>query len=224
MKWTEFMARRILLLLVTLIIILGGAYYFFGAHDKGSNKTQNIDLNSTDLAAEKLYQALQTANFIEQGAKTAARNMYVIFDPNCIFCHALFEATQKQVDAGNLAIRWVPIGIIKRSSPLKTMAILSAKSPLEALKQNENGFNYAKEEGGITPVTNPTSKEIEQFNHNMTILKGLINSVPVVVYKNAAGQARVSGGALLPLKADSAALTENEQKIDVFIKSVAKSW
>ncbi|WP_440617950.1 hypothetical protein [Cysteiniphilum sp. 6C5] len=218
------MARRVLLLLVTLIIILGGGYYFFGAHDKGGSQTQKMDLNSTDPAAQELYQALQTANFIEQGSKTAAHSMYVIFDPNCIFCHALFAATQQQVDAGNLAIRWVPIGIIKRSSPLKTMAILSAKSPLEALKQNEDGFNYAKEEGGITPVTNPTNKQIEQFNHNMTILKGLINSVPVVVYKNAAGQARISGGALLPLKADNAALTENEQKIDAFINSVAKSW
>ncbi|WP_119329166.1 hypothetical protein [Cysteiniphilum halobium] len=218
------MVRRVLLLLVTLIIIFGGGYYFFGPHDKEVNKKQQIDLHSTDPAADKLYQALQTANFIEQGQKTAVRNMYVIFDPNCIFCHALFEATQNQVNAGNLAIRWVPIGIIKRSSPLKAMAILSAKSPIDALKQNEAGFNYAKEEGGITPVVHPTNAQIEQFNHNMMILKGLINSVPVVVYKNSVGQARLSGGALLPLKADSAALVENEQKVDVFLKNVAKSW
>lgn len=218
------MARRVLLLLVTLVILLSGGYYFFGANDKATDKIEQVDLNSIDPIADNLYQALQTANFVEQGQENAARSIYVIFDPNCIFCHALFEAAQKQVDAGGLAIRWVPIGIIKRSSPLKVMAILSATSPVTALKQNEDGFNYAKEEGGIAPITNPTSKEIEQFNHNMTILKGLINSVPVVVYKNAVGQARVSGGALLPLKADSAALAENEQKVDEFLKNVTKSW
>lgn len=216
------MAKRLLILLITLCLIAGGAYYFFGAHEK-SNINQAA-LNQPDPAANRLYQILQTAHFIEQGQQNAPHRMYVIFDPNCIFCHALFEASQKQVDTGKLAIRWVPIGVMKRSSPLKVMAILSAASPIDALKQNEAGFNDAQEEGGIPPIVNPGAREIAQFNHNITILKGLINSVPVVVYKNMQDQPRISGGSLLPLQADKASLAKNEQKVDEFIKTVGKSW
>ena len=216
------MTKRLLILVFTLVVIAGGVYYFFDP--KVAVSTKVVDVDKADPQANKLYQALQMANYIEQGAQDAPHKMYVIFDPNCKFCHALFESVQMLVQQKSLAIRWVPIGIIKQSSPTKVMAILSAKLPIEALKQNEDGFDYANEEGGITPLEKPTNKQIEQFNQNMTVLKGLINAVPVVIYKNRMEQVRVSGGALLPLRASNSALVQNEQKMAEFMKQISKSW
>ena len=216
------MLKRLLLLMITLVILIGGGYYFFGTYKETNIK--QIELTQIDPVAQRLYQKLQITNFVEQGQQNAPQSMYVIFDPNCIFCHILFEATQKQVDSGQLIIRWVPIGIISRSSPFKAMAILSAESPIEALKENEDGFNYWEEEGGIRPIKSPSNKEMNLLNHNMAILIELINAVPVVVYKNTQNQERISDDSLFPLQATKLALANNEQKVTEFVKNIGKSW
>ncbi|WP_116964843.1 hypothetical protein [Fastidiosibacter lacustris] len=215
------MLKRLVILVITLIVIFWGAYYLFALKPNVKN---TYSFEHQDIHTESLYQAVGNSNYIAQGNTIAKHKVYVIFDPNCKFCHAFFEASQKFIQNDMLAIRWVPIGIIKPSSPTKTMAILSAKSPIDALKENENQFDYSKEEGGIKPVADPNDMQIEQFNHNMRVLKGLINSVPVIVYKNDLGYARISGGALLPLEAKSSALAQNEQKVENFIKQVSSDW
>ncbi|MFZ9036272.1 MAG: thiol:disulfide interchange protein DsbG [Francisellaceae bacterium] len=183
-----------------------------------------VDKFNKNEQAEKLLQALQKTHYIEQGKADAPHQIYVVIDPNCKFCHALFEATQSAINKGQLAVRWVIVGIVKPSSPQKAMAILAAKDPLSALKENEEKFDYAKEEGGIAPISAPDKAVIEFFNQNISALKGLVNVVPTIVYKNPQGFARISGGAKLPLKASKEAQKANEQKIDDFLILTGKTW
>ena len=218
------MLKRLILLVVLVIIILGVSSYFFVSPEDSGQATISKDEKLKDPKAEKLYQVLQKVNYIAQGSDQAVHKAYVIFDPNCMFCHAFSAAAQKAITEGEFEVRWVPVGIIKPSSPYKAIAILSATDPLAALMKNEDAFNYKKDDGGIEPLMNPTPQQVALLKKNMNELKGLVNAVPMIVYKNNAGNARISGGAKLPLRPDKASLSANEKKVDAFIQATAGRW
>lgn len=79
--------------------------------------------------------------------------MVVFMDPNCIFCHLLWEALQQPVAEGKVRVKVVPVGFLKPSSPAKAATILAAKNPAEAWANNEKGFDLHTEEGSTKPLS-----------------------------------------------------------------------
>jgi thiol:disulfide interchange protein DsbG len=141
---------------------------------------------------------------VEQGSPQAPHKAYVIFDPNCVYCHRLYAALQPQIASGQLTVRWVPVGFLKSSSPGKAYAILSAQNPVQALQKNEQNFNEAIEEGGITPVKNPSAAIKDQFNKNMQFMvQNQITATPVILFKNANGSPKSVMGLPDPSKMNS---------------------
>ena len=119
-------------------------------------------------------------------------------DPNCIFCHKLYEAIMPRVAKDELRVRFIMVGIIKRDSPQRAAAILSAVDPLKALEQDETHFDPTVEEGGfpiagIIPSTTAV-KAVSTNNHLMA--RAGAQGTPTLLYcsKSAGGGVRMQSG------------------------------
>lgn len=175
-----------------------GKYIFDGIilNAKGENLTRQAFMQFiAPKKAGDVMQVIDKTQWIAQGNNNAPHKAYIVVDPNCIFCHQLFETLQPEIAKGNLAVRWIVVGFLKPSSPGKAMAILSAKDPLTALKTNEQQFNTGEESGGITPIAQPTkSQKSMLLTNNDFVKKFQIFQTPVIFYKTAKGQARMQAG------------------------------
>lgn len=76
--------------------------------------------------------------------------LYAFVDPNCIFCHHLFEAVQHNLSAfrkAGVRVEYLPVAILKQSSIQKAGLEIAGGWP--ALLKDEQGFNEATEEGAL---------------------------------------------------------------------------
>lgn len=145
--------------------------------------------------AQKAFQDIKSTAWIQEGSDKAKHMIYVVADPNCIYCNKFYQATRKDVQDGNLAIRWVWVGFLKPSSKDIAQAIIAAKDPLKAMSDNESTFNNDKEQGGLAPLTTPDKAVTEKFTNNMSFLeKYQFPGTPVIIYADNQGEAQASFG------------------------------
>ena len=161
---------------------------------------------------------LGMASTITEGAsnKQVKSTIYVFMDPNCIFCHYVWEAFQPYEAAG-LQVQWIPLGFLKPDSLGKAAALIDAADSPALLHENEVKFVEATESGGIKPA-NPVSFAAQsKLNKNMHMFQDMgFDGTPTIIYKTPDGRwAQTSGmprlGALpamlnLPEQKESAAL------------------
>lgn len=174
--------------------------------DKNGNNINQADFEKyvVSAAVGTAYNNINNTTWVEQGQASAPHKAYIVFDPNCIYCHQLYMALQPQISSGQLAVRWIPVGFLKASSPGKVYAILSAKNPAQALQKNEQNFNESIEEGGITPVKNPSAAVKDEFTKNMQFMvQSQLTVTPVIMYKNTSGKAKILMGYPDPSKLNS---------------------
>lgn len=156
---------------------------------------QNYQTYIAPQTASTAFNYLANVAYIQQGSTSAAHQAYIVFDPNCIFCHRLFESLQPFIQNGSLAIRWVPVAFLKATSTGRAYAMLSSSNPEAVLLQNEKNFNEATEEGGVPPLSNPSAKVQQQLQNNMAFLtEAQIQATPAIFYKNASGIATMLPG------------------------------
>ncbi len=110
------------------------------------------DMHPTRLLAERLLAEVDDTTWITEG--TGRKVLYVIIDPNCPYCHKLWERLRGPVERGELQVRWIIVGYLTPSSFGKAAAILQAKDPVAALRVNEEDFGFRDEDpgGGIEPL------------------------------------------------------------------------
>jgi len=101
--------------------------------------------STTQRIAASVLDNIGRASWISEGK--GPHTAYVFFDPNCPFCHKLFEETRGLVNGGKLRLRWIPVGILTTTSHGKAVAMLGAKNRLKAFYQNED--HYSMGNGGI---------------------------------------------------------------------------
>ena len=183
-----------------------GKYLFSGSivDANGQDLTQaytNEYINSK-LAGPAYEQASSLAWFAD-GSDAAPHKVYVIFDPNCIYCHVLYQQIQPLVDQGNVEIRWIPVAFRDPSSPGKAAAMLNAGSneaSSKLLAENEANFNDQTENGSLAPLTpNPSDKKVAAaFNsvaqNTAFFTKYGFEGTPTILYKQADGKVMVVPG------------------------------
>lgn len=145
--------------------------------------------------ARQAYDHIQKTHFITQGEDSAPHKLWIVVDPNCTYCHKIYEDLQPSISSGQVQARWVVVGFLKPSSAPKATAILTAKDPLAALQTNEATFNNDTEEGGIQPEQQPHSETNQQLETNMAFAKQLSRlATPTIIYRNTAGVAQMMQG------------------------------
>ena len=112
----------------------------------------------------------------------------VFEDPNCLWCHKLWQDAKPMLDAGKLRMWVVPVGVIKPDSAAKVASIMASKNPAKAWDADEATFDVAHEEGGasVGKVT-PQIRSMLDANERVLASTGAV-STPTMVYCLKAGK------------------------------------
>ena len=106
------------------------------------------------------------------------------FDPDCPYCHFLYEAMAPYVKAGIVRVREVPLAVIDPNSLRRSAFLLQSKHPGTVLSKGEVGYRY----GHLAiPLANKISAGLQaRLDDNARIL-GLGDSmggIPFLVFQN----------------------------------------
>ena len=183
-----------------------GKYIFSGSiiDANGQDLTQvytNQYINSK--LAGPAYNEAASLSWFADGNDNAPHKAYIIFDPNCIFCHALYQQIQPLIAEGQVQVRWIPVAFRDPSSPGKAAAMLNAGSDAESSKllaHNEANFNDQTETGSLTPLKpDANDKQVSAaFNkvaHNTAFFSKFgFQGTPTILYKQANGKVMMVPG------------------------------
>lgn len=154
---------------------------------------QSATPNAKQQQLAATFNALEKASWVAEGK--GPRIVYIFFDPNCPYCHRLYEALRTRIGKNDLEFRWVPVGILMTTSFGKAAAILEAKDPLAAFRVNEEKYVQGGGFGGAAETIPgaETEKRLKQNSKLLTQAGG--QSVPTIVFRDASGLIKVSQGA-----------------------------
>lgn len=159
-----------------------------------------VDAEGNNLSTEPLerlvtgpqnaldWEALGESAWIADGKDNAERIVYTFMDPNCPFCSQFWQSARPWIDAGDVQLRHVMVGILQHDSPRLAISMLAADDPASALKAHESGRP-------VTPLDTLSREwEIElQKNHDLMKSFGL-HATPSILYMED-GKLQMSQGA-----------------------------
>jgi thiol:disulfide interchange protein DsbG len=179
-----------LIVLFTALLTLG-----FTAHAAEKPDAATARTEARQKAAASILTDIKQAAWIRDGK--SAHVMYVFFDPNCPYCHKVYEMLRPHVKRGDVELRWVVIGNLMTTSTGKAAAILEAKDPAEAFYRNEREFSQATGNfGGIEEEPAPHEETIRRLNANLALLNRTgFDAVPALLFRTKDGKADIIRGA-----------------------------
>ncbi len=144
-----------------------------------------------------LYRALAGATAITEGQ--GPRVVYDFFDPNCPYCHILYERLQGLIGPYHLTVHEIPVGYLTSSSMGKAAALLEASHKHAALRALEAHYSW-KTGGSIAPrpVTPAVRRELAR-NLRLDTLAAGFPLVPILVYQKADGTIRIMNSGAPPV-------------------------
>ena len=154
----------------------------FGPQGTNQSEIDNQKYIAAPIAKEAIKDAANTA-WILDGKSNAKGMIYVVGDPNCIYCNKFYKDTRSFVKNGDVALRWIWVGFLKPSSAGMAKAILAAKDPAAEMAKNEGNFSARSEQGGIQPLQNPSKEVDAKFMKNTAFMnKYKFPGTPVLIY------------------------------------------
>ena len=183
------MFRRFIATLITAFLLITAGNLTAAAAENPSKA------EARQKAAASMLANIQQATWIRDGK--SAHVMYVFFDPNCPYCHKVFEMMRPQVQRGEVELRWVVIGKLMATSTGKAAAMLEAKDPTEAFYRNERGFSQETGSfGGIEEEPAPREETLRRLNANLALLNRTgFDAVPALLFRTKDGKADIIRGA-----------------------------
>ena len=165
------------------------------------NAKQSVTFKARQQSLNATLHAVEKASWIAEG--NGAHVVYIFFDPNCPYCHKLYEELRTRVGQNELQVRWIPVGILLPTSLGKAAAILDAKDPLLALRQNEEKFSATDGFGAVGEAfaSPEAAKHLEQNSELLKQVGG--QSVPTLLFRDFTGQINVRQGAPSQQKLDA---------------------
>ena len=168
----------------------------------GRNLTQYYTHKYIDSEiALKAFKAIDHTTFIADGDQGAPHKLYVVWDPNCGYCHLLYQALRPLIDKGDVQVRWIPVAI-RLHSKGRVAHILDANSASEKLaliKRDEQHFNLQTEQGGIAPLKHSEKASVKRSFHVTDINTAFFQNqhfvgTPVLLYIDKSGHPQIVPG------------------------------
>lgn len=116
--------------------------------------------------SDQTWASLETTPWVLDGQADAPRIIYVFTDPNCPYCHLFWEASRPWVEAGNVQLRHLLVGMLKEDSPAKAAAILGSTDTSAALQKHELSYD----QGGISPLESIPDDILEILEENQLLM------------------------------------------------------
>ncbi len=144
---------------------------------------------------KEMWQGLESSTWIQDGAAEAPRTVYMFSDPNCPFCNMFWKQARPWVDAGDVQLRHVMVGMLRADSAGKAAALLVAKDPQAALNAHEAAGKASK----LEPVERISPKVNEQLEANLTLMGEMgASATPAIYYLDDEGRLQQQHGAPRP--------------------------
>ncbi len=149
------------------------------------------------------FAELERAVTIPEGTLAAPKStVYVVFDPNCPFCHALWLALQPYEKAG-LQVRWLPVAYLRPTSHTKAAAMLEAENPTLEFRRIMEGFGANDAQYAGRTVSDRARRVLEA---NARIMRAFgLSGTPAIVWRDGKGRVQVTRG--MPRLPELAAIT-----------------
>lgn len=180
--------------------MLAGKMFDANGQDVGANELNNY-INGAQ--SEKIWQQLSESSWVLDGNPDASRVIYAFTDPNCPYCQKFWQQARPWVDAGNVQIRHILVGILKADSYGKSAAILSAENPSEILHNHEAG-----QLAPLKPLNNPTPQVKKQLDDNHRLMRRLgLSATPAIYFRDESGAVKLQMG--LPTTAQLETVLDN---------------
>ncbi len=180
-----------------IVFVADDQYIIAGNVLNAEGKSLTSELTTeyiTRATAKMAYREASSTTWFVEGSDAAPHKTYIVIDPNCIFCHMIYQEIEPMIAAKQLQVRWIPVGFLKPDSMGKAVALLTAKDPVQALRQDEASFNTQTEEGGLTPVAddakNPAVAEayVKAGLNTQFFSKNGFQGTPTLLYMGANGE------------------------------------
>jgi thiol:disulfide interchange protein DsbG len=139
-----------------------------------------------------LWATSEASSFVAAGALTNPKAViYVVMDPNCIYCHLLWIAL-KPYEVAGLQVRWIPVGFLHQDSAAKAAALL--KGGEAVFTQMQEAFNEQTESGGVAGIEiTPDLKA--KLDANLRLMhEANVRGTPAIFYKDTSGHAQRKQG------------------------------
>ncbi len=166
--------------------------------------TPTAPVAAAAVAPAQSYDALaKDGKGFTAGAMMSAQTAYVLFDPQCPHCGALWNASlplQKKVK-----FVWIPVSLMNPKSTLQGAALLTAANPVEMMTAHETALLAGN--GGMIADANPSADAQAAIKSNTLLFNALgATSVPYIVAKNLSTGAVVTNSGSLQTPALAAFL------------------
>ncbi|CAH1043909.1 thiol:disulfide interchange protein DsbG [Halomonas sp. TD01] len=85
------------------------------------------------------WELLEESHWIQDGDENAPRVIYTFTDANCPYCRQLWQQSRPWVEAGDVQLRHIMVGILAPNSPALAATLLGADDPSAALHDHSKG-------------------------------------------------------------------------------------
>ena len=117
--------------------------------------------------------------------------IYDFQDPNCPYCHALYENEAPLIREGKLTVRYVPVAILTPESAGEAAAWLSSPHPVQTLQHFEKIVGPAFQTGDFShlPQQQVTAEIRQELQENKKIFIALgFDGTPALLFRAKNGQ------------------------------------
>lgn len=145
--------------------------------------------------AKEMLGKLERSTWIADGSAEAPRIIYMFSDPNCPYCTMFWNQARPWVEAGDVQIRHVMVGMLRQDSVEKAAALLNAKDQQAALHKHESEGKASTLEG----LKNIPAAIQQQLDSNLGLMAEMgVAATPAIFYPDENGQLRQQRGAPSP--------------------------
>lgn len=163
---------------------------------KGEDLSQQpLDKLVYEPLGKEMLSKLERSTWIADGSTKAPRIVYMFSDPNCPYCNMFWKQARPWVEAGDVQVRHVMVGMLRQDSAAKAAALLNAKDQQAALHEHESAGKTSKLQG-LKEI--PETIQL-QLDSNLGLMAEMgASATPAIFYPDENGQLRQQQGAPSP--------------------------
>ncbi|PMR73172.1 thiol:disulfide interchange protein DsbG [Billgrantia endophytica] len=157
--------------------------------DAEGNDLSEAALDELVRAPQELaaWERLENSHWIQDGDADAPRVLYTFTDPNCPYCRRFWEQARPWVEAGEVQLRHIMVGILQQNSPAKAAALLGADDPAAALHAHSGSGE------DIQPAAQPREVEDQVYRNNQLFDELGLYATPTTLFQHDGRLERVDG-------------------------------
>lgn len=142
-----------------------------------------------------MWTQMENSAWIEDGAKTAPKVIYLFSDANCPYCNMFWEQARPWVKSGKVQLRHIMVGVIREDSAAKAAALMADANPEMALQKHEQ----AGKSSSLKPLQTIPKDIQAKLNGNMKLMEDMgLSATPSIFYKDENGHVQQQQGAPRP--------------------------